>query len=82
MIRFQLRLKLGLPVLGFSHRCRLINPLEITGDRFTHFSTDIVQAIAHQMDDAELDGGSGVNRFNRFRKAFQPIHTRLHGCRR
>jgi hypothetical protein len=53
----------------------LINPLEVIGDLFMHFPTDIVQAVAHQMDNAQLHGSLRINGFDGFGEAFQAIDT-------
>ncbi len=39
----------------------------------TPFPGDVVQAVPHHMDDAKLNVRVGINRLNRFWKAFQAI---------
>ncbi|OAI30060.1 hypothetical protein A1356_22480 [Methylomonas koyamae] len=43
--------------LSLCHGGRLVYSFEIAGDLFAHFPTDIVQTVADQVNDTQLDGG-------------------------
>ncbi len=70
-----LDLELSQFLLSLINGSRLVNPLEVARDLFAHFPTDIVQAVAHQMHDAQLYRGVWIDGFNRFGKAFQTVDT-------
>jgi hypothetical protein len=54
---------------------RYIDSAQISGNRSAQLPGHVVQAVSDQMDDAELDRRLGINGFDRFEKAFQPIDT-------
>ncbi len=50
-------------------------PLQVGSDIRAHLSRDVVQAMAHHMDDAKLDGGMGIDSLDGFRKSFEAVNA-------
>ena len=45
----------------FIGRASGVNPLQVSSDFRPHFPGNVVQAVAHYIDDAQLNGGMRIN---------------------
>src|SRR3954469_7849611 len=59
---------------GFCGRC-IVNSFQIRSHLLAFFVSDILQTVADQVHNAQLDLSLGENSFDRVRKTFQPIDT-------
>ena len=63
------------PCFGFPHRGGCVKGTQTGCDDLAQFTAHIIQAVAHQVDNAQLHGGLGEHRLNRPRETLEPMHA-------